>query len=239
MQKRRATKRLSKTYLVTGASSGIGLAIVRCVTAEGHDVIATGRRPHASLPADYPDIAYHKLDLTETASLKRFIDQHVDGVDRALLCAGAGFYRSLAEENARDVEHIVSINLTAQIRLAHALYAKLAARQGRLGLVGSVAHKGAAAMPVYAATKAALDGFGRALALEWQDRVAVRVLHPGPTSTGMAERAGRPADWLSKLMLPPNAVAEMIIDGLEGNRGYRQTLSYGRYLPRLLLRAVR
>jgi short-subunit dehydrogenase len=102
-----------------------------------------------------------------------------------------------------------------------------------------VAHKGAAAMPVYAATKAALDGFGRSLSLEWQDRVVVRVLHPGPTATGMAERAGRPADWLLKLMLPPYAVAAMVIDGLESARGYRQKLSYGRYLPRLLLREAR
>ena len=46
-------------------------------------------------------------------------------------------------------------------------------------------------MPVYAASKAGLDGFGRALAEEWRGAVTVRVLHPGPVATGMAARAGR------------------------------------------------
>lgn len=55
----------------------------------------------------------------------------------------------------------------------------------------------------------------------------------------MAERAGRPADWLTKLMLTPHAVADMVIDGLEAEKGYRQTISYGRYLTRLPLRAAR
>jgi short-subunit dehydrogenase len=237
--KRQTANRLLRTYLVTGASSGIGLAVVKQLCAQGHRVIGTGRRSGTSLPVDYPDIDYRAVDLTEAAAIERFLDDQIVGLDRAILCAGAGFYRSIEEECVSEVEHIVSINFTAQIRLAHALYGKLAARHGRLGLVGSVAHKGAAAMPVYAATKAALDGFGRALALEWQDRVAVRVLHPGPTRTGMAERAGRPADWLTKLMLPAHAVADMVIDGLEVDRGYRRTISYGRYLTRLPLRTAR
>lgn len=226
MGKEAKGRRPRRIYLVTGASSGIGLAIVQQLAAKGHQVVASGRREPRDLPADFPDIAYHALDLADGSAALRLAGR-IETADRAILCAGAGFYRGIAEENVAEIERIVAVNLTAQMRLAHALYPLLAASHGRLGLVGSVAHKGAPSMPVYSATKAALDGFGRSLALEWQGRVAVRVLHPGPTATGMAERAGRAADWLSRLMLPPPSVAAMIVDGLERDGGYRRTLSYG------------
>ncbi|MDF1599179.1 SDR family NAD(P)-dependent oxidoreductase [Mesorhizobium sp. YIM 152430] len=214
---------------MTGASSGIGLAVARQLAAQGHRVAASGRRPQGDLPTDFPDIPYHAIDLSHGSAALRLIDQ-VDQAERDILCAGAGYYRGLADESAVEIERIVAVNLTAQMRLARALYPMLSANHRRLGLVGSVAHKGASTMPVYSATKAALDGFGRSLALVWQGHVMVRVLHPGPTATGMAERAGRTDDWLSRLMLPPASVAAMIVGGLERDRGYRRTLSYGRYV---------
>ena len=124
---------------------------------------------------------------------------------------------------------VFATNFAAPVALAHAVYPALAAAGGRLGLVGSVAHRGAAAMPVYAASKAALDGFGRALASEWAGRVAVRVLHPGPTATGMAVRAGRTPDIADRLMLPPDAVAAALLAAFEARGGgYRRKVSYGR-----------
>lgn len=226
-----------RSYLVTGASSGIGLAIVQHLALRGHRVIATGRRPSLELPADFPDVAYHAVDLADEAEAAAFIGSQTIPLDRAILCAGAGFYRGIDKETSDDIRRIVDVNLTAQVRLAHGLYVALAARQGRLALIGSVAHRGARTMPVYAATKAALDGFGRSLALEWQGRVIVKVLHPGPTATGMAERAGRPADWMSRLMLPTASVAEMIVTALERNTRFRQRLSHGRYLASLVMRS--
>ncbi len=138
--------------------------------------------------------------------------------------------RFVEAETSADIKRMVDVNLSSQIRLAHRLYIPLVRNGGRLCFIGSVAYKGSAAMPVYAATKAALDGLGRSLALEWQGRIVVKVLHPGPTATGMAESAGRKRDWLSRFMLPPSAMAEMIVRSIEDGGSFRQTLSYSRYL---------
>lgn len=227
-----------RSYLVTGASSGIGLSVVQQLALHGHSVVATGRRPASDLPTEFPDVAYHTVDLLDGAEVDSFIGSRLTTLDRAILCAGAGFYRGIELEMSDDIRRIVDVNLTAPVRLAHGLHDALAARQGRLALIGSVAHRGAGSMPVYAATKAALDGFGRSLSLEWHGRVVVKVLHPGPTATGMAERAGRPADWLSRLMLPPASVARMILLALEQNTGFRQTLSHGRYFASLPFRTA-
>ncbi len=226
------------SYLITGASSGIGLALAQLLAGQGHRVVATGLRPASALPDDFPDVTYRSLDVTDEAALNSFLAREAEGVERAILCAGTGFYRGIAHERMNDIGRAVDVNLTAQMRWAHGLYHGLAARSGRIAFVGSVARKGAASMPVYAATKAALDGLGRSLALEWQGRIAVKVLHPGPTATGMAERSGRQADWLSRLMLPPPAMAKMIAKGLERKGNYRATLSYGRYIASLPMRSL-
>ncbi|MDF1600246.1 SDR family NAD(P)-dependent oxidoreductase [Mesorhizobium sp. YIM 152430] len=221
-------------YLVTGASSGIGLAVVRILAAKGCRVTASGRRPSRELPVDFPDVDYVTLDAKDRTGVAELMSRVAPCLDRAVLCAGAGFYRFVEAETSADIHRVVDVNLSSQIRLAHRLYIPLARNGGRLCFIGSAAYKGSPAMPVYAATKAALDGLGRSLALEWQGRIVVKVLHPGPTATGMAERAGRKRDWLSRVMLPPSAMAEMIVRSIEDGGSFRQTLSYSRYLMNAL-----
>lgn len=180
----------------------------------------------ADLPGDFPDVAYRKADLSEEAERIGLLEWLPRSLDRAILCAGCGHYRPLAHENAADIAEAVEVNLAAAIHLVHGLYRPLSVRAGRIAFVGSVARKGASTMPVYAATKAALDGFARSLAIEWRGRIVVKALHPGPTATGMSVRSGRPAHPLDRMMLPPAAVAEAMLTAVEGNRGYQTTISY-------------
>lgn len=225
------TIKTQHVYLVTGASSGIGLALVRLLSSRGARVVAAGRRAWSELPAGFPDVPYLSADLTDARMAAQVVRWAVDAaggtLDRAILNAGAGYFRPIEAETATDIAAVVATNLVAPVAMAHALFPALSAAGGRLGLVGSVARRGAAGMPVYSATKAALDGFGRSLACEWQGRVVVRVLHPGPTATGMSVRAGRAPDVVDRLMMPPDLVAAAMLAGFERPRGgFRRTVSY-------------
>lgn len=232
-------KRNPQTCFVTGASSGIGLEIVRSLHERGAAVVATGRRPARELASDFPDITYHSADLGDRAARDRILAAIPAALDRAILCAGRGHYRPLAHETVADIRDVVEVNLTAGLHLAHGLYKPLSSTSGRIAFVGSVARKGASGMPVYAASKAALDGLARSLALEWQGRITVKALHPGPTATDMSVRAGRPADLVNRLMLPPAAVAGAIIAALEEDGSTRRTISYGKILMDSLWRRKR
>ena len=115
------------SYLVTGASSGIGLALVQRLAASGHAVLATGRRPEAALPGDFPDVPHLAADLASPGGAAAVAVRVPAGLDRAILNAGTGQYRPIKAETAADVAAILETNLIAPLRLAHALHPALEA----------------------------------------------------------------------------------------------------------------
>ena len=219
-----------QTWLVTGASAGIGLAVCQILHAAGHDVTGFGRRQAQELPAGFPDIAYHTVDLATSQGCDLLAARAPQRLDRALLNAGLGYYRPLCRETPQAISDVLAVNLLAPMMAAHGLFGALLAGPGVLGLVGSVAYRGAAGMPVYAASKAGLNGFGRSLRSEWQGRVDVRVIHPGPTATGMATRAGLTSPLALRMMLPVDAVAAGVIAAMQGQGRLRQRISFGAIL---------
>jgi NAD(P)-dependent dehydrogenase (short-subunit alcohol dehydrogenase family) len=225
-QRTAVREKQTERWIVTGASAGIGLAICRRLIAAGHDVIGCGRRSGDALPSDFPDIRYVSADIG-TAAGRALLQAHVpDRIQFALLNAGIGHYRPLQSESGAEIVNVLSVNLLAPMAMAHALYPALEASRGVLGLVGSVAWRGAAGMPVYASSKAGLDGFGRSLRSEWHGRVDVRVIHPGPTATGMAERAGMTSRLAARLMLPVDDVAAGIIEAMYRTGRARRRISH-------------
>lgn len=228
-----------KTLFITGGGSGLGAELARAAHSRGHNVLCTGRRALADLPADFPDLPYLSCDLASAGGAGKaadWVQSHLSGrrVDCVFLNAAAGYFRPLSAETPEAISEVLSLNLDANIALAHRLAGAL--EGGALALIGSVAHKGAAGMPVYSASKAALDGFGRALAEEWRGRVAVRVLHPGPIATGMSARAGRKVDLADRLFLSPRLMARMILDAGLARRGRdRQIIGYLRALRSQIL----
>ena len=211
-----------KKVVLTGASSGIGLALARHLAAGGASILATGARAEIDLPSGFPDIGYVSVDLTRADCADRLIQavaaRSWTGIDLMILNAGVGRQAPVEEESPGTIGRTVAVNLAAPILIARRFAPMLSESRGRLILIGSTAHRGAAAYPVYAASKAALTGLARSLRSEWQHRIAVQIIHPGPTRTPMHARAGHDPGRAGRLFMSPGSAAALIADAIVRGR---------------------
>jgi short-subunit dehydrogenase len=218
-----------KRILITGASAGIGLSLTRKIHMSGGEILAVGRRAAGELPEDFPDVTYCAMDLSapETAAALGTTADGLDWdtLDYLILNAGTGRFASIEAEDTTSIAETVQVNLTSSVQLVHAFADRLLAAYGKVVLIGSVAYKGSSGFPVYAASKAALNGFARSLRSEWRGRVDVQILHPGPVATDLHARAGYNPGWIGKLFLKPDDVADVMVRRIAGNRS-PQTIGY-------------
>jgi short-subunit dehydrogenase len=239
-----------KTVLITGASDGIGLALARLLRRDGARVVSVGRRPAAEMEPGLSD-DYCRVDLAQpfaaTVVAEFLRRRDVQGLDLLIHCAGVGSYGPAEAQAAGEIDALLDTNLRAPVALTHALLPALAALAGRVVFIGSVA----AAFPVpdyavYGATKAALEGFARSLRVELRGRVAVQVIHPGATRTGMHAKVGAPLERMGwSRFPPPDRVAQQIVRAIEGGApvatiglGNRLLRLAGRHLGGLVDRAA-
>jgi NAD(P)-dependent dehydrogenase (short-subunit alcohol dehydrogenase family) len=174
--------------VVTGCSSGIGLAITRRLLADGWAVTGLSRT-ETSLDGKFE---WLRADLSEPESLA----SAVAGLRPAdALVHAAGFQRTapLGELDASALAGMFTVHVAAASVLANALVPSMP-DGGRIVLLGSRTSTGSPGKSQYAATKAALMGLGRTWAQELAPRgITVNVLSPGPTDTPMLNDPGRAA----------------------------------------------
>lgn len=244
----------ARTVLVTGGTDGIGHEIARLYAARGDRVIATGRHVPGGVPSSAPGstpsagrqaiegVRYRAVDQSRPEEAAGIIAQACraeGGADIAILCAGTGTLATGGVEGADAIRQTLRVNLEATILIAHALAPQLLERSGTLALIGSVARKGFADLPSYAASKGGLHGFARALGEEWRGRANVVMLHPGPTRTGMQDKAGLDVSRIAWAFLSPALVARMVVARIEAADGKHRpvlaTLAHGAGLRHGLL----
>jgi 3-oxoacyl-[acyl-carrier protein] reductase len=189
-----------KTALVTGASGGIGSAIVSALVTQGANVVLTGTREQvlrevaASLdlkPDQKAEVVTANLSEPEAASqLIAASEAAIGPVD--ILVNNAGLTRDglLMRMKDEDWQTVLDVNLTAVMRLSRAvLRGMMKARWGRIIQISSVVgYTGNPGQTNYAASKAGMTGFTKSLAIEVASRgVTANVIAPGFIQTAMTD----------------------------------------------------
>lgn len=168
------------TAVVTGASSGIGLAIVQRLLADGWQVVGLSRRPPELQHAGYE---HRPVDLLDRPALA----QALEGLRCDALVHAAGVLKTgcLGELQEADGATMWQLHVAAAETLAQALISHMP-EGGRIVLIGSRTATGSPGRSQYAASKAALVAMARSWAAELAPRrITVNVVAPAATQTPM------------------------------------------------------
>lgn len=190
-----------KTALVTGSTSGIGLAIARALAAEGVNVMINGlgedreiEKVRAAIAADYGVQAlYSDADMTEPAQIAAMIaetEHKLGAVDILVNCAGIQFVAPVDEFPIEKWDAIIAINLSAAFHTIRGVIPGMRRRQwGRIINIAS-AHSLVASpfKAAYVTAKHGLAGLSKTVALELaQDGVTSNCISPGYVWTPLVE----------------------------------------------------
>jgi len=242
----------NRTVLLTGGSSGLGLAIAGALVARGNTVVAVGRdlqRLEAARAA-VPGLHTLAYDLGDPSALQRLhevVQRDFPTLD--MLINNAGVMQAIDFTRVSDpdrVAHEVDINLGAVVRLCAWFVPMLMQRPGSciINVSSGLAFAPFPAAPVYSATKAALHSFTQSLRIQLQSSgVQVVELLPPAIDTPMLTDAMRAAMG-GQRMASPATIAEMALRDLEAGikeitpGSTRMLRLLSRLAPSLLMRQM-
>lgn len=194
---------VSRVWLITGCSSGFGLALASAALERGHRVVATARQPAAieELVARFPDTCrVLALDVTDAAQVKSVVAQAAEAFGRLDVIvnnAGYGLVGAFEELGEEQIAQNFETNFFGALAVIRAALPLLRA-QGS----GHIVNISAAAVisnypgfSIYGATKWALEGVSESLAAELKPLgIKVTIVQPGPFRTGFIGRSLQRAD---------------------------------------------
>jgi len=176
-----------KRALVTGASRGIGLAIAQAYAAAGAQVILCARtRTGLEAAADTLKMAGYAAQIlvADVTDVKRFADQvaALGAVDVFVNNAGTNRPKPLVEATEEDFDAVFDLNVRAVVFAAQAVIRQMIARSiggSVINISSQMGHVGAANRTLYCASKWAVEGFTKSLAVELgRHRIRVNTICP-------------------------------------------------------------
>ena len=205
-----------RTVVVTGASSGIGAAVVKRLDGAGYRVFAGVRKVsdgEALRQGGSERIVPLLLDVTDAAAIReaaRAVREATgtEGLDGLVSNAGIGSSGPLEFVPPEEMRHVLEVNLVGSLAVAQAFLPMLRSKRGGIVFVGSMSGRyGGPMLGAYVASKFGLEGMADVLRREvrrWHVRVCL--VEPGPVATRIWEKARADAR-ATRSRLPPEANA--------------------------------
>jgi NAD(P)-dependent dehydrogenase (short-subunit alcohol dehydrogenase family) len=205
------------TILITGASSGIGLALAKYFSEHGHTVYGTSRKP--KLNTNFP-FTMLELDVNHDASVRACVQQVIELAGKLdVLINNAGYDLYGAAEETSDIELRAQLetNFFGAVRLTRAIMPHM--RERRVGKIIQISSVGGLfALPMnsaYAASKFALEGYSEALRYELLPfNVYVSLIEPGQVNTDTLETSVRLTDSINPAY---QGAASMLVDKMRSD----------------------
>ena len=203
----------SRAALVTGGSSGIGLAIARALAVEGSALTLASRRPEKVEAAGKELGAFAvAADVANEEDCKRLVHEHHERhgrLDVLVNSAGIGVGGPLEKLTTKQIDLQLAVNLRGLLLVTQAAIPMLRESRGLIVNLASIA--GTVATPglsVYGATKAAVISLTRTMNAELEDDgIRATAISPGFVDTPMAQWSGLSADE----MIRPEDCAEVVL----------------------------
>ena len=177
----------NKNILITGASGGIGNALVKKFVALGGNVLGTGTKTEKldMIKKQYPNIKVKKFDISEHPRIAEFIDNVVlelGGLDILINNAGTNVDNLSLRMRDDEWKKVIDINLTSTFLLSKYSIKKMVKNKfGRIvNITSIVGHTGNTGQANYAASKAGIVAMSKSLAAEYAKKnITVNCVSPG------------------------------------------------------------
>lgn len=213
---------MSKTWLVTGSSSGIGLAVVEQLLERGDRVAATLRRPEALsyLKALYGEQLWTAaLDVNDTSAIRNVISRafaELGHIDVVVSSAGYALFGAAEECSDEQIDQQLQTNLLGSIQVIRACLPFLR-RQGGGRILQVSSEGGQLAYPnfsLYHTSKWAIEGFVESVAQEVAPfGIQLTLVEPGPTRTNFAAALVSPPVMTEYDQTPAGDVRRAVASG--------------------------
>ncbi len=187
----------NKNIIVTGASGGIGNSIVKKLSEQGSNILATGTRLEKleKIKKDYNNVKILKFDISESDKIEEFIENATKELGGSLDClinnAGITHDNLAIRMNLEEWKKVIDVNLTSTFLLSKfAIKKMLKNKSGKIvNITSVVGHTGNLGQSNYTASKAGVIAMSKTLALEYSKKnININCVSPGFIKTAMTDK---------------------------------------------------